>query len=556
MGIQKKIHWYNGLNGLVVGLGALFPIAYAVIAFALPEDSRNELLTINPIAAIIAILAGFYGLLVYPKFHKEQPRNAVMIGYIMILAATAVQIATTGGVESPYLILWGILVIASGIIGWQAIALSALTTNVYWLLTAFDIVSIDLTNNRLILFIIFTQAPIIVALLVSMLTRSESSEKSFNALSDDLTIEQNKTGIVLEAIDDAVLVLDNTGVIEYMNPAGEHVTGWSSKNAMGLQYASVLILQLSDSLEQTASPIQQIYVDGKNSKSDKFSLISKNKREVGIDLSVSTLAPNTTQDGVVIVMRDITREKAIEKRRQDFIATASHEMRTPIAQIKGYLELLMNPKVIELDEKALDYVAKSHHATEHLGELFKNLLEVSKSDAGAQEDHPVAVNINKLIEELIQNHKLQAEPKGLNLYFEVVKDAAVAPDVYVYMDAQNLREVLDNLIGNSVKYTKEGFVKVMIASNKEVVQIDIVDSGIGIAQEDMQHLFQKFYRADSTDTREIGGTGLGLYLVKRIIERNKGKVWVDSAPGHGSTFHVQLPVLEYSKAKVLVDRQG
>lgn len=555
MEINKKLHWYHNLNGLIVGLGALFPVTYAVIALALPEDSRSELLSINPAAAIVAIAAGIYGIVGYPAIHKTKPKLAIIIGFVPILVATAIQILVSGGVESPYLIVWGLLVITSGIVGWQMILIAALTTNAYWGLVAGNIINLNMPTDKLILFVIFTQLPVIVALLISMLTHSEVSEKSISNLSDDLTLEQNKTGIVLQAIDDGVLVVNGKGIIEYLNPAGENITGWTRDEAINLHYKSLLNLKLNNGVNNQLGPVEETFKSGKRISSDDFRLLTKNQRETNLSLTITPLRAQDTSEGIVVVMRDISKEKAEEKRRQDFIATASHEMRTPIAQIKGYLELLSNPKVTLLDEKALGYVEKCHNSTEHLGGLFKDLLEVSKSDSGVKDDHPEVINLNIFTNEIIENHNVQAKPKGLNLSLEVIKNGVVEPEVYTYMDKQSLREVLDNLIGNAVKYTKEGFVKVTMAHTEEIVQIDIADSGIGIAREDMVHLFERFYRADSSDTREIGGTGLGLYLVKQIISKNNGKIWVDSVIDKGSTFHIQLPTLEYSKARALLQRK-
>lgn len=559
MELQKKLHWYQNLNGLIIFLGILFPAAYALITYALPQQADNDLLQISYLAAGIAAVALLYGLFIYPKLHNQRPQQAITIGFLLIAAATAVQLHYSGGVTSPYLIVWALLIIASGIVGWHLVLLMAVVTNAYWALIALDIVEYDISSNRQILYMIATTLPIMVAFLIWMYSRASQHIQSVSGLSSDLSIEQNKSQFVLQAIEDAVIVLNEKGNIDYINPSASTMSGWQAKDAAGLSYTSMLNLQPILASEGFQDPIEKVYQSGKPIVADDFKLITQSGQEVMVGVSVSPLKESSTSEGAVVVMRDIGKQKAAEDRKNDFIATASHEMRTPIAQIKGYLELLANPNVIKLEPKALDYVNKSYKSADHLGNLFKDLLASSQGEDGKIQNRPDAVDMTALLREIVQGHDKKAQEKGIQLSFRQVSGPSdikvISPNIYAYVDPERIRELTDNLIENSLKYTKEGSIDVTLGANKDILQIDIKDTGMGISVENSKHLFEKFYRVDSTDTREISGTGLGLYICKQIVDLYRGKLWVDSILGEGSTFHIQLPKLANTTALEMINRK-
>jgi two-component system sensor histidine kinase VicK len=250
-----------------------------------------------------------------------------------------------------------------------------------------------------------------------------------------------------------------------------------------------------------------------------------------------------------------------EKARADFVSTASHEMRTPVAAIEGYLALAMNEKVSKIDPKARSFLEKAHESTQHLGQLFQDLLTSAKAEDGRLVSHPVVIEMGAYIEQLADSLKFSAQKKGLLCDFVMGKSsepgagqtvgAVVRPLYYVHADPDRMREVITNLFDNAVKYTPSGKVSLGLTGNTEVVQIYIRDTGPGIPAEDIPHLFQKFYRVDNSATRTIGGTGLGLFICRKIVEIYKGKIWAESQVGIGSTFYINLPRLSTQKASEL-----
>ena len=249
----------------------------------------------------------------------------------------------------------------------------------------------------------------------------------------------------------------------------------------------------------------------------------------------------------------MTKEKAEERQKAEFISTASHEMRTPVASIEGYLGLTLNPATATIDQRARDFITKAHRSAEHLGRLFQDLLDVSKADDGRLQSNPEAIDLIPFVSDIVEGLRHKAEDKKLQLIFKprpgttggehsaTFTSRTLSPAFYVYVDPDQLREVLDNLVENAIKYTPSGRVTVDVTGGSGRVTIAIADTGIGIPVEDQSHLFQKFYRVDNSDTREIGGTGLGLYLSRRLTEVMGGRLWVESAYRQGSTFFLELP---------------
>ena len=257
----------------------------------------------------------------------------------------------------------------------------------------------------------------------------------------------------------------------------------------------------------------------------------------------------------------MTKEKAEERQKAEFISTASHEMRTPVASIEGYLGLTLNPTTATIDQRARDFITKAHRSAEHLGRLFQDLLDVSKADDGRLQSNPEAIDLIPFVSDIVEGLRHKAEDKKLQLIFKprpgtpggehsaTFTSRTLSPAFYIYVDPDQLREVLDNLVENAIKYTPSGRVTVDVTGGSGRVTIAIADTGIGIPVEDQSHLFQKFYRVDNSDTREIGGTGLGLYLSRRLTEVMGGRLWVESAYRQGSTFFLELPRLSEHDAQ-------
>jgi len=238
--------------------------------------------------------------------------------------------------------------------------------------------------------------------------------------------------------------------------------------------------------------------------------------------------------GRIAVMQDITYLKELDKMKSDFVATVSHDLRSPLAIISGYAALLSEEG--ELDEPQ-EFVQGIRLGAAKMTALIDNLLDLGKIEAGVGMEmkpcQPIAV-INTAVESLRE----QAGAKEIVLQLDLPPELPLVQGNQVRLD-----QVVSNLVSNAIKFTPEGgMVTVSAREEKGEVGVEVKDTGIGIAPEDQVHLFEKFYRVSSEETSDIEGTGLGLAIVKSIVEGHGGRVWVESEPGQGSTFGFALPI--------------
>lgn len=389
---------------------------------------------------------------------------------------------------------------------------------------------------------------------------SKSKNKTASTLASNLQSEKVKSDIILNSIEDGVVMIDAQSVIQMFNPAACNITGWLAGEAVGLDFKLVIKLVDEKNIAYTDEqhPFSRVFVGHANVRDSAATLVSKNGKNIAIDISVSPLlAADGTVQGAVGIFRDVSEQRQAEKQRADFISTASHEMRTPVAAIEGYLALALNEKVSKIDSKARNFLEKAHESTQRLGTLFQDLLTSAKAEDGRLSSHPTAIEMGSYLEQITEDLRFVAEKKGLGLEFMIGSGGAnsfadaskmIKPLYYCLTDADRLREVITNLFDNAVKYTEVGKVTIGLTGDQKVVQFSIKDTGPGIPVEDQPHLFQKFYRVDNSATRTIGGTGLGLFICKKIVELYDGRIWIESVPGFGSTFFINLPRISSEKA--------
>ena len=370
--------------------------------------------------------------------------------------------------------------------------------------------------------------------------------------------------MALRTIHDGVVMTDRTGAIQFINPAAvSMIDCGSAEQVIGLDYGLNIKLESKEGreLSEQENPLIQAMKTGQPLESYQACLITNgsNKR---IPIAISVLPVEGASGNRTIIFRNIAKELAEEGEQAEFISTASHEMRTPVATIDGYLSLALNPQTATIDERARGYLAAAQAASKHLGKLFQDLLDATKLDDGKIRPNFEPAEMVGLVKTIADDYIVRAQDAGINFNFGSEEPTVlgsphkVGQVVYGYVDPDFMREVMDNLLDNAFKYTPEGgSIYVNVRGDGDRVLINVTDSGIGISADDLGHIFQKFYRADNTDTRTIGGTGLGLYLVKQRVEAMGGRVWAESAFGEGSTFYVSLPRLtgdEYEKRMIAV----
>lgn len=381
--------------------------------------------------------------------------------------------------------------------------------------------------------------------------------------------DSSKFKVIIDSLEDGVVLIDSTRTIQLINPGAAKLCGWTVEEATGIDIDSVVALvnEKGEAIPEKDNPFYRIFDAKQSIRGKDMFVLTRDKKSIPISLNISPLMDDSNRvTAAAAIFNDVSQERAEEHKRGDFISTASHEMRTPVAAIEGYLALALNDKVATIDSRAKGYLEKAHSSTEHLGHLFQDLLTSAKAEDGRLTSHPVVIELGEFIEKLSSDLRLVAEKKGLFVDFitsnstathtinatkEGSTEKVVRPLYYVMVDPDRLREVITNLFDNAVKYTPEGKISLGITGNDMVVQCYVKDTGPGIPADDLPHLFQKFYRVDNSATRTIGGTGLGLFICRKIIEQYGGRIWAESELGKGSNFYINLPRLSTAKATEL-----
>ena len=506
-------------------------------------------LSVSDLAAGVAGIGSLIVLILCFWLPRKHEIEIGIFVYLLTVTVATTTIITSGGVVSPFLVMWIIVAIFAGFFG-------AIISGIMGLLVILQIIATSVQQGINIQFIIgylfFGFLPLIFSLILWV--RRQKTDDNTSSLKNKLSAVESKSDVVINAIDDGVLAISKDGNIELINPSAQQIIGWDQGDALGLNWKSVLKLVTSDGkdVEDLENPIAQSLSKNQPTHNDKLFLLTSSEKRILVSIVSSPVG--TDGEGIIVVFRDITKEKAEEREQAEFISTASHEMRTPVASIEGYLGLALNPATAHIDEKARDFITKAHESAQHLGRLFQDLLDISKVEDGRMKNNPKIINVNEFLKNIFDGLATKANEKQLNYIFmpDIIdegKEKSLQPIFYANIDPDHFREVVSNLIENAIKYTPSGEVVVNITGDDKQISISVKDSGIGIPAEDIPHLFQKFYRVDNSDTREIGGTGLGLYLSRRLAEAMSGNLRVESKYKEGSTFYLEIPRMNSSEAK-------
>lgn len=523
----------------------------------------NAPLAIPTIAAIAAGLTFAVTLALYFLTPVNRTRAAALTSHSLLLMTLWIVLFMTQGSESAFLGLFIVIVTLTAALGASGIGLAVLALASFLL---WEFFGSGISMSNFIVLAVTGATPLLAAILLwgredPGLGGQSHEERSYNELASELSQVAGKSEVVINAITDGVLALDSQGTIQLINPAAQTLVGWGKHDAVTLSYKSVLKILNAKNIEVTPAedPVAQALMTNQPVKTDNLNIQTQSGKNFMAAISVSPVGQ--LGKGVIVVFRDITTERSDERQRAEFISTASHEMRTPVASIEGYLGLALNPATASIDAKARDFITKAHESAQHLGRLFQDLLDVSRADDGRLTNNPTVIDLVPFVHEIVLGLTPKANAKGLSILYKPMPDGdnddlarRINPVYYVNVDADHLREISDNLLENAIKYTLKGNVVVDIGGDETHVVISIQDTGIGIPREDQAHLFQKFYRVDNSDTREIGGTGLGLYLCRRLAESMGGRIWVESEYKKGSTFFVELPRIDHDEATRLIEQ--
>jgi two-component system phosphate regulon sensor histidine kinase PhoR len=349
----------------------------------------------------------------------------------------------------------------------------------------------------------------------------------------DIATEKSKLKTIINCMGDGVLVCDSEGCIALTNPAASRMLAMPELQLSGrLSSECNLPSELLIAIEKSLNTSEQGYV----SISQELCIGTA----ASLYLRAHT-APVRSDSGEVMgsvtVLQDISYLKELDKMKSDFIAMVAHELRAPIATVEQQLNVILNKMAGEITEKQEQLLGRAKERTKGVLDLIRDLLDLSKIEAGKMVQYKEPVSLQEIINRMVELLNIEAVAKQIALEF--VTTSAIP---LINADRSSMEGIFTNLISNAIKYTKEGgSILVRLEDENSFVKISVADTGIGIKQEDLSRIFDKFYRVKSSETRQIIGTGLGLSIVKSIVDAHLGSIGVESEEGRGTTFTVLFP---------------
>jgi len=363
---------------------------------------------------------------------------------------------------------------------------------------------------------------------------------------DAVTKEKSIDEAILNGIGDGVFALDSERRITLFNPVAERISGFSAKEAIGRPYADVLRFTIEKTGAINDTFVNDALTKGLIAQMANHTVLA---RKDGSAVPVAdSAAPIKMKDGkilgCVVVFRDVTKEREVDQMKSEFVSVASHQLRTPLTGIKWFTELLLKRK---LSKEIREYVGQIATSNERMVRLVDDLLNVSRIETGKKFDVvKKEADIVPIFKSVIAEQAAIAAQKRIALV--CAKDA---PRRLVLMiDELKMRQVMQNLINNAIKYSKEGTeIRVGCRLGMEEAEFFVRDQGIGIPAQQQHQVFKKFFRAENVFTMHTDGTGLGLYICQAIMEAHGGKIWFESEENKGTTFYFSLPIHPKNGAK-------
>jgi two-component system phosphate regulon sensor histidine kinase PhoR len=503
--------------------------------------SSNDLMGI----LIIVILFGAFGVIRYLDLYKV---NNHPILYLAIYHAVfALGFGAFSPAYTPYLFIWLILLyVVNYYYGKQGFVLSGSILFLTLLGASFRLLSNTSSLMEYVQFI-GVQFGVIIIIGLFFLETEAVGDKDRRLLlgsMDKAQLERQRLMSLINSMGDGVVSTDEKGVIKLYNASALNILDTNStldeKN----------ITDVMTVIDQSAKVIDLIaeVAEGKsNLISTDHLLVYPDGEKINLYLNISPIKLSFQQNierGYIISFRDITHEKSLEEERNEFISVVSHELRTPIAITEANIS---NAQFIAEKGNNLSAVKMSleaaHKQALFLANMINDLSTLSRAERGKLDMKTESIDPREVMKSLEEDYTKDASAKGLELFTDIDDSTPVS----ITSNRLYIREILQNFITNSIKYTKQGSITVLLSGKDDGIEFAVRDTGIGISKSDQKRVFDKFFRSEDFRTRESSGTGLGLYVTKKLMRLINATVTVKSKLDEGSTFTVFIPDLQEKK---------
>lgn len=377
---------------------------------------------------------------------------------------------------------------------------------------------------------------------------SESREETINTTNgkpqQTATVEQKDYQYLIALAantSDVIIALDEDYRVRSINPAVSTTLGWSAEDALGQPCTSVLKCQNLNHIEMcgtSSCPLTRVLQQKQPLSNEELIIGAAPGRSCEVSVNATPIEIENTQY-VVITARDMSALKVANRVRANFVSMVSHELRTPLNSVHGFIDLLVQGHMGELTEEQSKYLGYAQEGVQQLISIVEDILFLTRSDSGQFEIKPQQVNLRVLSRQVLNSLR----PQSLKASVILNKDIP-SPSPLLYVDPQRMKQVLNNLVMNAIKFTPPGGTVTIRTRpyDERFLMISVSDTGFGIPFEDRPHIFERFYQSNHARQSSMGGYGLGLSIAKLIVEQHGGSIGFDSVLGQGTTFYFTAPL--------------
>ncbi len=448
----------------------------------------------------------------------------------------------SGGLSSPYLAILALMIVSSGY--WFG-ATAAVLLGMAQLVTMVGLEWLQHNVGGLPKsFIVQMAVYITMGVYVSWLSQSTRSERSeLLALSTEIEKKRQQLLALINTMKDAVLVIDPAGNIMIHNQTATALLG-SEKLLQGQPIASAMALHDKDGAIVRLNPKHLPTL----AEQKDLHLNATDGSLIHVEFSVAPYIVDRQNRGHVLIIQDITNEKTIDQEREEFIAVASHELRTPLTIAQGSISMMLSPTYLPDDPEAVGLLNSSLRSLRQLSNIINDLTNLSLADTKRLDVQLDSISPWALLKEFETDYRDQAKAKGLALMLAVDRKANLPT---ILTSNHMVREILTIFMANAIKFSDSGTITLSVTESTrrhDGVTFSVTDTGIGIAHSDQKKIFEKFFQSEHYMTRVHGGTGLGLFIARKLADRLTGDVWFETALGTGSTFYLWIPPYSQDKA--------
>ncbi len=485
-------------------------------------------------AAVSVVILTIVGA-IWVYFHVHRSLRSVRPYIIPFHILAILMTVYITGLWNPFSLFWAVLIAATGMVFHRKAMLYSLV--VFFGIILFDIISLPSITildviSRIIMFITIW----VIAWFISSLQAVHDKQHTdlLREKSERFT-EQTRLFTLVNNVNEAIVSINPRGVVQFYNAAALDLLD-TNEVLKGKRITT--FLKLFDEDEKPINLIKMLTDGPAHINRDDISHKAADGQSINILMSSSRIKANDdSNQGYILMLRDITKQKTLEDERDEFISVVSHELRTPVTIVEGSLS---NAKFL-MERGATSTVVSdalnvSYEQILYLARMINDLSTLSRAERGIGGDAEY-IDVRQLVHDLYNDYSPKAQAK--NLQFNLDAQHVTAK---IFVSRLYIEEILQNFLTNAIKYTQKGSVTLEITQSAHDITFGVIDTGIGISKADQTKVFKKFYRSEDYRTRETSGTGLGLYVVEKLAHKINTKIELESRLNHGSAFRFRLPV--------------